>query len=433
MTLFDRRGFRLGFAGFVLFTGLAGESWRNLIGWYGYGVVVALVIAGSIATVVRHRSKLSFFLIPVPLVAFLLLATVSIFWSFYPLSSLLGITAQWATTTAAVAVAISLSWAELATVLGWVLRSILGLSFIFEFIVAVFFRHPIFPVWLTSDAKNPAKLLYWSRDLLFSGGKIQGISGNSALLAMIALIALIVFALQLRSGTVSKLWGGFWLLVALLTLVITQSATIYVAIVVVAIVAAAALVVRRAHTGRAQLLSYLGIAVVAAAGVVTALVLKAQILALLGKSSDLTGRIGIWDAVIGLAQQRPAFGWGWVSYWTPWAAPFNHLIRRGGVQVLHAHDAWLDVWLQLGILGLVVFGALVLTTFFRAWLTATDRIITLKNPAGTYSVLTMLPLLVLTAQLMQSITESRILIEGGWMLLVIFAVKTKEVISEAVP
>jgi hypothetical protein len=37
----------------------------------------------------------------------------------------------------------------------------------------------------------------------------------------------------------------------------------------------------------------------------------------------------------------------------------------------------------------------------------------------------MLPLLVLTAELVQSLAESRLLIEGGWILLIIFAVKTK--------
>lgn len=37
----------------------------------------------------------------------------------------------------------------------------------------------------------------------------------------------------------------------------------------------------------------------------------------------------------------------------------------------------------------------------------------------------MLPILMLTAQLVQSIAESRILLEGGLMLLVIWAVKTK--------
>jgi O-antigen ligase len=103
---------------------------------------------------------------------------------------------------------------------------------------------------------------------------------------------------------------------------------------------------------------------------------------------------------------------------------------RGGVQVMHAHNAWLDVWLQLGILGLVVFGLLVVSTLGRSWLMATDRLA--RVDAGTtvgahtgYSWVAMLPLLVLTAELVQSLAESRLLIEGGWILLIIFAVKTK--------
>ena len=68
------------------------------------------------------------------------------------------------------------------------------------------------------------------------------------------------------------------------------------------------------------------------------------------------------------------FGWGWVSFWPPWVEPFSDLIERGGIIQLHAHEAWLDVWLQLGIVGLVVFGFLVLTTAVRAWLLAIDPV-----------------------------------------------------------
>ena len=95
------------------------------------------------------------------------------------------------------------------------------------------------------------------------------------------------------------------------------------------------------------------------------------------------------------------------------------------MQPPHAHDAWLDVWLQLGIVGVVVFGALVLATLVRCWLISVDRIVTGRGDPGTHSWLALVPLLMLTAQLVQSIAESRILLEGGLMLLVIWAVKTK--------
>jgi exopolysaccharide production protein ExoQ len=150
-----------------------------------------------------------------------------------------------------------------------------------------------------------------------------------------------------------------------------------------------------------------------------------QITNLIVKTDILTGRLGIWQAVIHLAEQRPVFGWGWVSYWTPWVEPFKSFLSRGGVQVMHAHNAWLDVWLQLGILGLIVFGALVLMTIIRSWMMAVTPVIVSRESRGSWSWLAMLPLLLLTAELVQSLAESRLLIEGGWIMLVVLAVKTK--------
>ncbi|MCU1515252.1 MAG: O-antigen ligase family protein [Microbacteriaceae bacterium] len=418
----------------VLFTGIAGDFWRNLLGWYGYGAIVLVVVALAIVVLVHNRDRFAARRLPYPLLAFLIFATLSIAWSYYRLPSVLGASVQWATTAAAIAVAVTLSWAELLVALGWVFRLVLGLSFVFEFIVSAFIRHPVYPVWVVpDDPAHPAKLLYWSRNLLFDAGKIQGIVGNSSLLAMAALLALIVFSIQLLSRSVGRFWGWFWFAVAVVTIVLTRSATIFVGLAVVVIVAIAVLVVRRAATPRGRSAAFGGIAIVVVVLAVGGFVFRAPLLGVLGKSADFTGRIGIWQAVIGLAQQRPAVGWGWISYWMPWVAPFDHLIKRGGVQVMHAHDAWLDVWLQLGIVGLVIFGLLVLGTLLRSWFTAIDPVKTHPALAGTYSWVTMLPILMLSAQLVQSIAESRMLIEGGWILLVIWAVKTRLTQSGQVP
>lgn len=426
MKTLDSRGFRLGFAAFVLFTGLAGDFWRNSLSWYGYGAIVAVIVTISILLLVRNRTVIKFSSLPYPLLGFLVYATLSIAWSFYPLFTTLGAAVQWATTAAAVSIAITLSWGQLLTALGWAVRAILGLSFIFEFIVAVFVRHPIYPVWVTpDDPKHPAALLYWSRDLLFSTGKIQGIVGNSSLLAMIALIAVIVVGLQLATRSLNSFWSWFWMLVALATIVLTRSATIVVGLVAVGIVAAAVILIRRARSPRTRRRTYGGIGLTVVLLAVVAFILRTPLLHSLGKSSTLTGRVGIWEAVIGLAHERPAFGWGWLSYWIVWIEPFKNLIKRGGVEVPHAHDAWLDVWLQAGIVGLVLFGLLALSTLVRSWLMAKDAIISAPGDRGYHSWVSMLPLLVFVAQLIQSIVESRLLLEGGWILFVIWAVKTK--------
>jgi exopolysaccharide production protein ExoQ len=163
----------------------------------------------------------------------------------------------------------------------------------------------------------------------------------------------------------------------------------------------------------------------AGAGIALGFALRETIFGLLGKSSDLTGRADIWQTVIGLAQQRPAFGWGWVSFWMPWAEPFKGLVIRNGVVQVQAHDTWLDLWLQLGIVGVVVFGALVLSTLLRSWIAAVDRPRSAPGLVEPYSALTLLPILIMVALVVQSIPESRLLGEYALALLVIIAVKTK--------
>jgi O-antigen ligase len=426
MRLLERRGFLTAFATLALFTVLAGDAWRNSISWYGFGALAGLLTAVSVAVLVRHRAIIRPGSLPWPLVAFLGLATVSIAWSFYPGASAIGVFAQVITTLAALAIALVLTGDELLRAFGWALRAILVLSLAFELVVSLVVRAPVLPVWATAaDRVDPPLMLYWSRNLLLEGDRIQGIVGNSGLLGMIALIGLIVFGVQLAAGSVRRPPGVLWLALAASMLALTRSATVTVALVAVLLVLAMILALRRAASPRARLAVYGGIMVVLAGVAGSVLAFRPALLGLLGKSDDLTGRLDIWDAVIGLAVQRPVFGWGWISFWAPWVEPFDDLVSRNGVIQLHAHNAWLDVWLQLGVVGLVVFGALVATTAIRSWLLATDRVVTGQGDRGSFSSLSLLPPLLLTALVVQSLAESRILVEGGWVLLVILAVTTK--------
>jgi exopolysaccharide production protein ExoQ len=309
--MIERRGFRTGFAVLLLFTMLAGDAWRYSISWYGWGVIILALAVGTALLLVRGRTRIRPF--PATLLAFLVLATLSIAWSFYPGLTAAGALSQWLTTAGATALAIALSWAELLRALGIALRVILGLSLLFELVVSLLIRHAVLPLWVDYGTTRVPKLLYWSRDVLFVDGKIQGIVGNSSLLAMIALFGLIVFGVQLASRSVGRVSGTIWMLLAALIAAITRSATIFVGIAVCAAVLVAVLAVRRARTRRALVATYWTLAALVLAGATIVTVFREQLLALLGKSDTLTGRLGIWDAVIGLAQQRPVAGWGWIS------------------------------------------------------------------------------------------------------------------------
>ncbi|RNE59081.1 O-antigen ligase family protein [Cryobacterium tepidiphilum] len=421
----------------TLFTVLAGQFWRNLLGWWGFGTIVILVAIAAGVALIRLRPGWAWRSFPTSLVVFLGLATVSILWSFYPLASLAGVAAQWVTALGGVFLAACLSWAELLRALGAALRWVLGLSLLFELIVAVVVRHPVLPFWVDYGSEKVPQAFYWSRALLLHGGPIEGIVASRNLLGFFALLAVIVFAVQLAAGTVKRGWGIGWLVFALVMMVLTRSATVTVAAIAVAVAFLFAVWARRrGEAGRRPVYLVAAASVVAVIGGVT--LAAPWLLSLFGKSEDLTGRLDIWSSVIRLAGERPVFGWGWVSYWAPWTEPFKGLAVRKGVEYLQAHDAWLDVWLQLGVVGVVAFAALALSTLWRAWFLAVDRpvaLVTLSDPPRLRSTTgyrhlphpasSLLPLLLMVALLAQSLAESRLLIEYGWLLLVLFAVATK--------
>jgi exopolysaccharide production protein ExoQ len=424
MTVLDSSRFRFGVAVLGFFTLLAGDAWRYSITWFGFGVIVLAVSAVSIALLVRQRDRWAVGRLPYPLLVFLALITVSIAWSAYPSATAVGLVATWLTVISGVAFAVTFSWTELVRILGVALRIILGLSLVFELVVSVFVRQPLLPFWYSYPDGPLAMSLYWSRDLLFEGGKIQGITGNSVLLGFVALLGVIVFGIELLRTT-RRLRPALWLALAVVTLLLTRSATVTLAAAGVAVVLVAALALRRANSPRARLGVYGGVLAVLVAVVAATTLLRGSLLGLLGKSDTLTGRSDIWDAVIGLAEQRPVFGWGWVSYWAPWAEPLGSLAFEGGVHQYQAHNAWLDVWMQVGIVGVVVFAALVLSTLVRSWFAATDRPRTDPRTSGDFTALSLLPLLIIVALIVQSFSESRILVESGLALLTIIAVKTR--------
>jgi O-antigen ligase len=410
----------------AFFTLFAGDFWRNLIGWYGFAALALAVTITLVVLITRDKGwrQLTARRIPLSLVAFLALAVISLTWSFYPGATVLGLVAQSGPTIAAIFFATTMSWPRILTALGRATRWILGLSLLFEFIVGAFVRHPIIPFWVDyGDGKLP-NAFFWSQADLFTGGPIQGIVGNRNLLAFVAVIALVALFLEFTSGSLGRRRSYAWAAITVATLALTRSTTA-IAVLVVVVIAAGILILMRRSSQRGRrvvLASSAGGIVLIAAGVTA---FWSQILGLFGKSSDLTGRLDIWNAVTGLAQQRPVFGWGWVSYWVPWVEPFTHLAERKGVTYLQAHNAWLDVWLQLGIVGLVLFIAAVVGAAWRSWWFAVDPQLDAHGRPVPFVPVTLLPALVLVLLVAQSFVESRMLVEGGFALLALMALKTR--------
>ncbi|HXR43879.1 MAG TPA: O-antigen ligase family protein [Pseudolysinimonas sp.] len=398
------------------FTLTAGDLWRYLLTWWGWGAIVGILLVLGIIELVRMRIDLR--RLPITLLAFLALIALSTAWSVYPGATALGVVATLVTTTFAVYLATAMDLETMLRCFGIALRWILGLSLLFELVVAVVIQRHVLPFWVDySGLQKIPNAFYWSRDLLFHGGRIQGIVGNSNLLALVALFAVIVFGIQFAARTASRAWLGFWGAVAIVTLALTRSSTVLAALAAVVLVTLFIAIVRH-FSGRKRLVVYLVGIVIAVAGIAAAIAARGPLLHLIGKRGDLTHRTEIWSIVVSYADQRPAAGWGWVSYWAPWVYPFDKpLVKIGGVEYLQAHDAWIDIYLQLGIIGLIVFAALVLVTLGRSWLAAIDA----SKGAG---LVRLFPILILVALLVHSIAESRLLIEICFALLAIVAIRT---------
>ena len=120
------------------------------------------------------------------------------------------------------------------------------------------------------------------------------------------------------------------------------------------------------------------------------------LLAALGKDATLTGRTQIWAAVMRRIQDRPWLGYGYGAVWddpSPWS-PLAWIIKQAGFRPGHAHNSWLQQWLDLGALGLGAWALYFVETCTRA-------LIALYRSPGAYLAV---PFLLVYA--MTSLTES---------------------------
>lgn len=120
-----------------------------------------------------------------------------------------------------------------------------------------------------------------------------------------------------------------------------------------------------------------------------------DILVLLGRDTTLTGRSDIWETVLEFIGRRPWLGYGYGAFWRNDAVEARAIWGMLFWTVPHAHNAWLEVGLALGIVGMGLVSLLWLAALFRA-----VRILTL--PAARHVVFC---LALFVAILVENLTE----------------------------
>ncbi|MFC9983416.1 O-antigen ligase family protein [Microbacterium keratanolyticum] len=371
----------------------------RISGLMTFTTIVVTLCAIGLAILVVRRDELSLLrLAPTSLIAFLLWALASAFWSTEAADTLRGWAALFGFAFLAVTVGHIRDTLQTVRAIGDTLRILLGVSLVLEIFSGILIDTPIRLLGIQGN--------------LAMGGPVQGIFGSRNMLGFIAVIALVTFAVERRSQSVPNAVAIPSLALAGLLALFSASPTVLVLAVAVGIATAGLAVVRHARPERRSALQWtLGAAVVVALAV--AFLLRHRIIAWLDAGSDFSTRADLWNALLDQWARRPLHGWGWYGPWQADEFPFNAINFFTKDQHRTALNAYFDALLQVGAVGfalIVLFGGIALV---RSWLVASVR----RSVVYAWT-----PLLLVTLGV-ESMFESFTLSGPGWFLLVLCALR----------
>jgi exopolysaccharide production protein ExoQ len=81
---------------------------------------------------------------------------------------------------------------------------------------------------------------------------------------------------------------------------------------------------------------------------------SADVLASVGKDATLSERTIIWAAAWDSIMQHPILGYGFAAFWKGLYGPSQSIVLIAGWALAQAQDGFLDVWLQVGVLGVAL-------------------------------------------------------------------------------
>ncbi|WP_374311247.1 O-antigen ligase family protein [Microbacterium sp.] len=361
-------------------------------------IIVGLCVLG-VAVLVARRQEISLLrLVPTTLVLFLGWALASVFWSSDAATSFW----SWVTTLALAFLAVVIGHVrdtlQTARALGDVLRALLAVSLAIEVLSGILLDVPFAFLGVQG---NLAEL-----------GPVQGIFGTRNMLGFVAVLALITFLIEYRTQSVRPGVSFASVVLAGGLAALSDSPTVLVLAVGVGLAVGALALVRHTrpeHRGALQL----GLGTLVVVGVIAGYLARHPIIAWIGAGTDFSMRVDLWNVMVDWVRFEPVLGWGWFGAWSTREYPFSYINYVLDASHATGLNAYFDVLLQLGWVGLSLLVALAAIALVRGWLAASER----------RSVVYAWTPLILVALLIDSVFESFTLVGIGWMMLVLCAVR----------
>lgn len=97
----------------------------------------------------------------------------------------------------------------------------------------------------------------------------------------------------------------------------------------------------------------------------------------LHRSITFTGRTRIWSFLGEMIWNKPVLGYGYYNIWNTDLPGILNVYSKYGKTVKNAHNVFYDLWARIGIIGLMIFIVLIISTFNKAMKTKNQGIVIL--------------------------------------------------------
>ncbi len=145
-----------------------------------------------------------------------------------------------------------------------------------------------------------------------------------------------------------------------------------------------------------------------------------QIAGAFGKNLTLTGRTDFWPLVLDKIGESPWVGYGFGAFWQGLDGPSAYIWNASAFKAPNSHNGYLDLFLDLGIIGFSIYMVLFINSFRKA-------LIYIRQ-TGTSD--RFWPVLLLCYVVLSNLTESSLVIQNNflwiWQLGIFFSFSAKQ-------
>jgi O-antigen ligase len=243
-------------------------------------------------------------------------------------------------------------------------------------------------------------------------GAWRGIYNHKNVLGKMMVISTTIFLLNTMSATKNKLILYLGLSFSIILLLLSRSSSAMINLI---IITALFLMLRTWRWPYEFLVpTFIAIVTLISSVYLWSIDNSALIFAALGKDATLTGRTDLWNLVWDMIWKRPWLGYGYGAFWFGGEnSVSSELWNAAGWKPPNSHNGLLDLWVNVGLLGVIIFALSFCKTLSKAfiWLRYS------KISAGFW------PLIFIVYMVLSNLTESALMLQNDifWVLYVAVA------------